>query len=68
MAHAKKQRQAAARMRYVGPAYRNGIMMPDGARPVRPATMTVAERKAFLARYPERASWWQQEAPPEEQA
>lgn len=43
--------------KYIGPAYTKGLVLPDGLT-YRPAHMDTAAIKAFLKKFPARASWW----------
>lgn len=43
--------------KYVGPQYRNGLIMPDGKQ-YDPKSFSATERLEFLKRYPAKASWW----------
>ena len=52
-----EQAPRKADVRYIGPAYRRGILLPTG-RLVRPMNMKGAERKALIAEYPPAADWW----------
>jgi len=64
-------RKQANSPRYVGPAYQTGIRLNGYSHDIRPAEFTPAERREFLKKHPERASWWATEPPadvPEESA
>lgn len=44
--------KAPRKYRYIGPAYRSGIYMPDLVTKITPRTMSDAQIDAILSRYP----------------